>query len=201
MANKLAGRELPQHDAEAALTALSDIVKRIVSGNQAEMAKWWKPSRYLRKQGVDEGDATPYREGMKTLTDYCKDKRAFMPSLRTAFWEAMGATYPNGVQGNDETNVSWNMPSELLEASAKLLYREKVIADLSSALSGISQSRRTAVIEELFAKIDAISATLPDYKQRRSKRVSVEIALEDPPFRNQAVGHSAPAPRPPPSFR
>jgi len=182
--------------------ALASIVQQIVEGHKIEMRKFGKPSAYLGKEDVDGGDPIPHHRAITRLSSYCQERPIFFPALCEAYRSTIGRTYPNGLFGMAAESVSIHMPEELRAASSLKTRNEDVEADLSSALSRLSPGQRNSEFSALLLEIAELKASLPTYKDaavRHRPDPSQENYDEIP--RNDSIGNSGPAPRPPPSFR
>lgn len=187
-------------DAAFIIDAMSELVLRLVKGNKADMSKnHWKSN--TQRRNVSE--SPPYAEGMERLASYCRSRSPYYPILHFAFQKALVEAYPLGINRTTQWDIKLKMPDDLRYVSSDRPIRSaKASADLAEALSRLSSSRRREVVGALHAEILSIEAMLESHRKTApSRRTEEPTEVHDEPMRNDTRGHSAPAPRPPASFR
>lgn len=187
-------------DAATIIEAISSLVLTLVKGNKADMSKnYWKSNTQRR----NISDSPPYAEGIKRLAAYCKSRSPYYPILHFAFQKALVQAYPLGINSTTQWDIKLKMPEDLQYVSSdRPINSAKASADLAAALSRLSSTRRKEVVDALHAEISSIEAMLKAHtKTAPSRRAEEPPEIQDELMRNDTKGHSAPAPRPPPSFR
>ena len=187
-------------DAATIIEAMSGLILTLVKGNKADMSKnFWKSN--TQRRNISE--SPPYAEGMKRLATFCKSRSDYDPILHFAFQKALVEVYPLGINSTTQWDIKLKMPEELQYVSSdQPIHSDKALADLAAALSRLSSTRRKEVVDALHAEISLIEGMLKAHtKTAPSRRAEEPAEIQEELMRNDTRGHSAPAPRPPPSFR
>lgn len=187
-------------DAATIIEAMSGLILTLVKGNKADMSKnFWKSN--TQRRNISE--SPPYAEGMKRLATFCKSRSGYDPILHFAFQKALVEVYPLGINSTTQWDIKLKMPEELQYVSSdQPIHSDKALADLAAALSRLSSTRRKEVVDALHAEISLIEGMLKAHtKTAPSRRAEEPAEIQEELMRNDTRGHSAPAPRPPPSFR